>query len=296
MQWQKITLVGVGLLGGSLGLAIKQRRLATQVEGFVRRAASVTECKKLGVVDLATRDLRRAVDNADLVILCTPLAQMRDLAEQMLPSLKRGALVTDVGSVKAGVVKDLEPLMAGAGAQFIGSHPMAGAEKTGPRAARADLFERTVCVLTPTARTPAKAVRRLEGFWRGVGAQTLRLTPELHDELVSRSSHLPHLLAAGLANYVLDPAHVPPQARLCANGFRDTTRIASGSPEMWRDIALANRRNLSLAIGVFIEDLREFQRALDAGDARTVEGLFEKAKQRRDAWCAGQSATSPSPE
>ena len=296
MHWQKITLVGVGLLGGSLGLAIKQRRLATTVEGFVRRAASVTECKKLGVVDLATRDLCRAVDNADLVILCTPLAQMRELTERMLPSLKRGALVTDVGSVKAGVVKELESLVASTGAQFIGSHPMAGAEKTGPCAARADLFENAVCVLTPTARTPAKPLRRLEEFWRAVGAQTIQMKPELHDELVSRSSHLPHLLAAGLANFVLDPAHAKHQARLCANGFRDTTRIASGSPEMWRDIALANRQNLSLALGTFIEDLQEFQRALDVGDARTVEGLFEKAKQRRDAWCARQATSSTSPE
>ncbi len=296
MHWQKITLVGVGLLGGSLGLAIKQRRLATQVVGFVRRAASVTECKKLGVVDLVTRDLHRAVDNADLVILCTPLAQMRELTERMLPSLKRGALVTDVGSVKASVVKELEPLVAGAGAHFVGSHPMAGAERTGPSAARADLFEKAVCVLTPMARTPTRAWRPIGEFWRAVGAQTLLLTPEDHDELVSRSSHLPHLLAAGLANYVLDPAHAKAQARLCATGFRDTTRIASGSPEMWRDIALANRRNLSLAIGVFIENLQEFQRALDAGDARTVEGLFEKAKQRRDAWCAGQATSSPSSE
>ena len=284
MHWQKITLVGVGLLGGSLGLAIKQRRLATRVEGFVRRAASVTECKKLGVVDLATRDLGRVVEHADLVILCTPLAQMRELTGRILPSLKRGALVTDVGSVKASVVKELESLVAGAGAHFIGSHPMAGAEKTGPHAARADLFENAVCVVTPTARTSAKALRRLEEFWRAVGAQTLKLTPELHDKLVSRSSHLPHLLAAGLANYVLDPAHAQHQARLCANGFRDTTRIASGSPEMWRDIALANRQNLSLALGIFIEDLQEFQSALDAGDARTVEDLFAKAKHRRDAW------------
>ena len=296
MHWQKITLIGVGLLGGSLGLAIKQRRLATRVEGFVRRAASVAECKKLGVVDHVTRDLRRAVDHADLVILCTPLAQMRELTERMLPALKRGSLVTDVGSVKGDVVKEIGPLVQRAGAYFIGGHPMAGAEKTGPQAARADLFEKAVCVLTPTARTPVRPLRQLTDFWRAVGAQTLQLSPAAHDELVSRSSHLPHLLAAALANYVLDPAHGPEQARLCASGFRDTTRIASGSPEMWRDIALANRENLSRALAGYIEDLREFQRALDAGDARTVEALFAKAKQARDAWSAGQAAASPSRE
>jgi prephenate dehydrogenase len=296
VHWQKITLVGVGLLGGSLGLAIKQRRLASRVEGFVRRAASVAECKKLGVVDHVTRDLRRAVENADLVILCTPLAQMRELTKRMLPALKRGALVTDVGSVKGDVIQEIGPLVKRAGAHFIGGHPMAGGEKTGPQAARADLFEKAVCVLTPAARTPVRPLRQLTDFWRAVGAQTLQLSPEAHDELVSRSSHLPHLLAAALANYVLDPAHGPGQTRLCASGFRDTTRIASGSPEMWRDIALANRQNLSRALGVFLVDLRKFQRALDAGDAQTVEGLFAKAKQQRDAWCHGRAMSPPATE
>ncbi|MDB6022238.1 MAG: prephenate dehydrogenase/arogenate dehydrogenase family protein, partial [Pedosphaera sp.] len=140
MHWQKITLVGVGLLGGSLGLAIKQRRLAAKVDGYVRRTVSIGECEKLGIVDHATRDLHRAVENADLVILCTPLGQMREVTEKMLPALKPGAIVTDVGSVKGSVVEELEPLVKSAGAMFVGSHPMAGGEKTGAAAARADLF------------------------------------------------------------------------------------------------------------------------------------------------------------
>lgn len=294
MHWQKITLVGVGLLGGSLGLAVRQRGLAKQVDGFVRRPESIGECEKCGAVNRATTDLRSAVEYADLVVLCTPIAQMRPLAEKMLPALKRDAVVTDVGSVKGSVVEELEPLVAGAGAQFIGSHPMAGAEKMGVSAARGDLFENAVCVVTPTAKSSAKSVRRLEEFWRAVGGKPVRLSPQLHDEFVSRSSHLPHVVAAELANYVLSPVHPKEQALLCANGFRDTTRVASGSPEMWRDIALANRKNLARVLGVFIEDLQELQLALENADPKSIQEFFEVAKHRRDQWC-GQPA-SPSPE
>ncbi len=284
MHFPKVTLVGVGLLGGSLGLALKARKLVGHVEGYVRRAASVTECEQLGVVDHATTDLLAAVRDADLVVFCTPLAQMRPLAEQCATTLKPGALVTDVGSVKGTVVRELEPLFAKAGAQFIGSHPMAGGEKTGPAAARADLFERAVCIVTPGTKTPAKLAKQMEDFWAALGGRPLRLTPDQHDSLVARSSHLPHIVAAELANYVLSPAHPKEQSALCAAGFRDTTRIAAGSPEMWRDIALANRKHLARALGVFIEDLQEFQRALEAGEVKAMDEFFETAKHRRDEW------------
>ncbi len=275
-------------------MALKQRRLADAVVGFVRRAASIDECEMLGAVDLATRDLKRAVVDADLVVLCTSIAQMRPLAEQMLPFLKPGALVTDVGSVKASVIRDLEGLVAKAGAQFIGSHPMAGSEKTGVAAARADLFVNAVCVLTPTRRSTRASVRSVEQLWKSVGARVLRLTPAAHDALVSRSSHLPHLLAAELANFVLNPKRPKEQTLLCANGFRDTTRIASGSPEMWRDIVLGNRENLLRALDEFVDELRNFRRLLKAGEPETISKFFGTAKQRRDQWSAG--AVSPSPE
>lgn len=294
MRWNKITIVGVGLLGGSLGMAIKCRRLARRVEGYVRRPATAVECRRLKVLDRATLDLHSAVADADLVIVCTPLAQMRSLVKQMLPSLKRGAIVTDVGSVKGSVVKELESLVAKAGGHFVGSHPMAGAEKTGVSAARADLFECAMCVVTPTRRTNLAALRKVENFWKAVGGRLLKLTPEIHDLLASRSSHLPHVLAATLAHGVLDPAQPKSQAALCANGFRDTTRIASGSPEMWRDIALANRRNLARALAGFVVKLRKFQRTLEKSDAKAVTRFFETAKQRRDRWRAGY--VSPSPE
>jgi len=292
--FQKITLAGVGLLGGSLGLAIKQRGLAKRVDGFVRRNASVAECEKLGIVDCATCDPQRAAEDADLIVLCTPLAQMHGVLAQMLPALKPNAIVTDVGSVKGSVVHDLEPMVAQAGGHFIGSHPMAGAEKMGPSAARADLFVDAVCVVTPTPRSATDAVQRVEDFWKAMGARPLRLAPDVHDDLVSHSSHLPHVVAAGLVNSILSSTHPKEQEMLCANGFRDTTRIASGSPEMWRDIALANRKYLALALGVFIEDLQEFILAIEAEDQKAIEEFFERAKQRRDQW-SGQTA-SPSPE
>src|SRR5713226_6177309 len=294
MHWQKISLIGVGLLGGSLGLAIKQRRLAGRVEGYVRRAASVAECQRLGVVDAATLDLRAAVTDADLIILCTPIGQMREVSARMASSVRAGAIVTDVGSVKASVIQELEPLLAGARAHFVGSHPMAGAEKMGVGAAQPELFTEAICAITPTMNSNQQAVSKAEEFWRAIGAIPLKLSPELHDDLVSRSSHLPHVIAAELANYVLSPVHPKEQAMLCANGFRDTTRIASGSAEMWRDICLANRKNLARVLGVFVDDLREFQHALENEDRKSIDEFFEKAKQRRDAWCA-QNA-SPSPE
>jgi prephenate dehydrogenase len=292
VQFRKITIIGVGLLGGSIGLAARKFHLAGEIAGFVRRKKTIVECEKFGATDFATTDLLAAVSNSDLVILCTPLAQMRSLAEQFLPALKRGAIVTDVGSVKAGVVRELESLAQKSGAHFVGGHPMAGAENTGVAAARANLFENAVCVLTPTKKSSTTAVRKLEQFWKSLGARVLKMDAAQHDLLVSRSSHLPHVVAATLANLVLNPASPKQQAALCANGFRDTTRIASGSPEMWRDIALANRKNLSRSLDAFIDDLNKFQRALKKSDAKAVTKFFETAKARRDKWCASSASTS----
>ena len=293
MQFQKISIIGVGLLGGSIGLAVRQRRLAGEVAGYVRRAAGLADCEQTGAVDYATTDLLAAVSNADLVILCTPLAQMRSLAEAILPALKRGAIVTDVGSVKAGVVRDLEALIQKTGAHFVGSHPMAGGEKMGVRAARADLYHNAVCIVTPTKNSHAAAVRTLEQFWQALGSRTMRLAAAEHDLLVSRTSHLPHVAAAALAGLVLNPKHSPLQTGLCASGFRDTTRVASGSPEMWRDIALANRKNVVRSVEALMAELKNFQTALKSGRPAAVEKFFATAKTRRDNWCADSTANPP---
>jgi prephenate dehydrogenase len=218
---------------------------------------------------------------------------MRGLVEQMLPALKPDAIVTDVGSVKGSVVRDLESLVGKAGAHFVGSHPMAGAEKMGVAAARADLFVGAVCVVTPTRKSNPAAVRKVEQLWKSVGARLLQLTPKAHDDLVSRSSHLPHVVAAQLANLILSPEYSREQGILCANGFRDTTRIASSSPEMWRDIALANRENLSRTLETFTHGLQKFRRALKSGDARAVTKFFEQARERRELWSKRAGSLSP---
>ena len=266
----------------------------TNASQALRRARSIRECEQAGAVDLATRDLEQAVIGAELIVLCTPISQMRPLLAEMLPTLHPGAILTDVGSVKGSVVRDLEPLAAGAGAHFIGSHPMAGAEKTGVSAARAELFVNAACVVTPSPRSNRPAVRQVEQLWKSIGGRVLCLSPDLHDELVSRSSHLPHLVAAQLAQFVLSPEHPNNQALLCANGFRDTTRIASGSPEMWRDITLANRDNLLTALDAFAAGLDQLRRAIKRGDATAISRFLETAKSRRDRW--SKRAASPSPE
>ncbi len=294
MRWNKITLVGVGLLGGSLGLALRRRKLAKLIAGYVRREASIKDCERACATDFTTTDLLAAVSDADLVVLCTPLAQMKPLVRQMLPALKRGAIVTDVGSVKGSVVKDVEAMIAKAGAHFVGSHPMAGGEKQGVLASRADLFECAICVVTPSKRTNQTALRKVEQLWKDVGARILRTTPDAHDEFVSRSSHLPHLMAATLATAVLDPKYPKEQALLCATGFRDTTRIASSSPEMWRDIAMTNRKHLGRALDGFIVELGKFRAALKRGDAKAIAKFYTTAKQRRDNWCS--YCVSPSQE
>ena len=286
MQFRKITIVGVGLLGGSIGLAARKLGLADEIAGYVRREKTIKECEKAGAMDYATMDLLAAVSNADLVILCTPLAQMHSLAEQLLPALKRGAIVTDVGSVKAEVVRELESLVAKAGAHFIGSHPMAGGEKTGVAAARVDLFKNAVCVVTPTKKSNTGAVRKLERFWKSLGSRVLKMPPEQHDLFVSRTSHLPHVVAATLAHLVLDPAQPRGQSQLCATGFRDTTRIASGSPEMWRDIALANRKHVARSVTAFIAELQKFEKVLKSTNPKAIEKFFETAKKQRDHWCS----------
>jgi prephenate dehydrogenase len=292
VRWNKVTLVGVGLLGGSLGQAIMKRRLGRKVVGYVRRKESVRECLKFKAVHSATLNLEEAVSEADLIVLCTPISRMPGLMKKMLPWLKAGAVITDVGSVKGPLSRELEKIAVKSGAHFVGSHPMAGAEKMGVAWARPDLFSGAVCIVTPTRKTNREALGQVTHLWRAVGARVLTLSPEQHDEWVAQTSHLPHVVAATLTNVVLGAASGK-QASLCANGFRDTTRIASGSPEMWRDIALANRRNITKALDRFSKELQVFKRALANGDTGAVSKHFESAKMRRDTWVKRGRSASP---
>lgn len=289
------SIIGVGLLGGSLGLALRRRGLAARVTGLVRRADAAAEAQAAGAVHEATTEPAAAVRGADLVVLCTPVAQIGEQARALAPYLARGAVVTDVGSVKAAVIAAAEGPVQAAGARFVGSHPMAGGEKTGVRAARADLFEGAVCLLTPTPATDPAAAAVVRELWHGVGARVVNLDADTHDALVARTSHLPHVLAFALARHVLDPAAPALQRELCATGFRDTTRIAAGSPPMWRDILLANRRHVLAALDGLGAQLAELRAAVAAGDAAAVEAFLTEASTRRAAWTMPGTETNPEP-
>ena len=286
MSLDKLTIVGAGLLGGSLGLAVKERGLAKRVTALVRRPESVSECQALGVADEVTLDEAEAISDADLIVLCTPVASMAGLAKRWLQHLKNGAVVTDVGSTKRQLVDELTPMIAGAGAYFVGSHPMAGSAQAGPSAARADLFDGALCVVTPTDATDAEALISVNEFWKNLSSEPVAMLADDHDQLVARCSHLPHLLASALARRVLDPSHGELQKQLCATGFRDMSRLASGSPVMWRDIVRSNREAILAVIEEYVAELDQLRQLISEDSSEAIEGWLDEAKRARDDWRA----------
>jgi prephenate dehydrogenase len=284
--WQKVTIAGVGLLGGSLGLLLKKKKAAAQVCGLVRRHETIKEAIELDALDYGTTDLKEAVSDADLVILCTPVSRMPVLASAFKPFLKPDCTVTDVGSVKGNLVKEMEKIFNQSQAAFVGSHPMAGSEKTGVKYASANLFNGSVCIITPTVNTKASVIEKVETLWTLAGATILKTDPETHDKLVAYASHLPHVIAAALVNLVLKESHISAQKKVCANGFRDTTRVASGSPEMWLDIVMENKEQITGAIKQFELVLNQVREAISKNDQDAVLSFLTTAKQKRDSWLA----------
>ena len=284
MPLDKLTIIGAGLLGGSIGLAARARDLAKRVSALVRRPESVAECQALGIADEVTLDTAEAVGGADLVVLCTPISGMASLAKRILSHLKLDAVITDVGSTKQQVVTELTPLCAVANAHFVGSHPMAGSDQTGPSAARADLCDGAVCVVTPTDGTDAGALAMVNDFWADLGSQPVVMSADTHDRLVARCSHLPHLLASALTRRVLDPVYGEQQAQLCATGFRDMTRLAAGSPVMWRDIVGSNRDDILAAIDEFTDELGQLRELITDDSPEAIEAWLQQAKTTRDDW------------
>ena len=276
IKLKHITIVGVGLLGGSTGLAVKAFDPGIRIAGVGRRQASLEKALEVGAIDAAYLDPAEPACLTDLVILATPVGAFEKHLRAIGPVLRRGAMVTDVGSTKAVVARTAERIL-GEGGPFVGSHPMAGSEQKGPAAARADLFAGATCVVTPTARTPARLTRRIEGFWRDLGMRTVRMSPVAHDRAMARVSHLPHVLAGLL---MMLPNHG--DLEVSATGFRDATRLASGDPEMWRDILLTNRRAILAAIDAFDESLMQLRDLLELADGRGIEGFLSAAKRRRD--------------
>lgn len=255
----KLAIIGPGLLGGSLALSAR-RAGRFHVSLWARRAAAVEELRSLKIAEHVSTDLAEVCAGADLVVFCVPIGAMPALARQVAPLLPPGALVTDVGSVKEPVVRELSEIF-GDSAHFVGSHPMAGSEQAGVQAARADLFDGAVCIVTPEQRSAPQAVLAIRSFWEEMGCSVRMLAPTEHDEVVALISHLPHLLAATLVNTV--SAQNLRAMDFSGPGFRDTTRVASGPPEMWTEIMTVNREPLRKSAEAMIEKLREFITLLD---------------------------------
>lgn len=272
---RRVAIVGVGLLGGSLGLALKARDAATRIVGVGRRQSSLDEALSTGAVDEVTLDPAEGVRGADLVVLCTPVCTFEPVIQRIAPALSPKALVTDVGSTKAQAVRVAERLLKGK-ARFVGSHPIAGSERSGPAFARADLYDGKLCILTPTARSDAEALDALDALWRSVGMRTVRMSPAAHDKALARVSHLPHAVAALLVD-----VQRAKQLDLAGTGFIDATRIAGGDPAMWRDICLTNRSALLAAVDEMAGALAQFRALVHAGDGAGLETLFQSAQAKR---------------
>ena len=277
--FQKLAILGPGLLGGSIGLAARKRRVAVRVVVWGRRVEAAREAVKRGVAHEMALTPADAVRGADLVVLCTTVEAMPAVAKAMRPGLKRGALVTDVGSTKYDVVRHLCVILTGR-ATWIGSHPMAGGEREGLRAARADLFEKATCLITPLPRSRPVAVARLAAFWEALGGRVTSLSPAQHDEVVALVSHVPHLAAAALVNLV---SRRKPSALDCVgNGFRDMTRIAAGSPDMWTGIVMSNREEIRRGIKMLIEELEGLGREIANASSGELRAFLGRAKEIRN--------------
>jgi prephenate dehydrogenase len=277
MTFSKLAIIGPGLLGGSIAMATRAKNTGVRVSIWARRDEALRDVEKRGIADFVSTDLEAVAADADMIVICVPIGAMAPLAEKMAAFVSREALVTDVGSVKLPVVESLGRIFANR-ARFIGSHPMAGSEQTGIDAARADLFEGTVCIVTPEKSAPSRDVEQARQFWTMLGCRPLPLSPAEHDEVIALVSHLPHLLAATLVNLVC--SQNPDSLNFCGNGFRDTTRVASGSPGMWTEIFGGNREQVRKSIHAMIEKLRQVADFMD-DDARMRQFLTD-AKNRRD--------------
>jgi prephenate dehydrogenase len=288
MFLERVAVIGVGLIGGSFGLALKERSLCGHVVGAGRGAANLELALARGAIDSAAPGAAAAARDADLVLVAAPVAQFRDIFRDIREHLKPGALVVDAGSTKRDVVATARAALGAKVAQFVPAHPIAGAEKSGAAAATAELFRDRRVVLTPLQENGSQDLESVAGVWSAVGARVSRMTPEAHDQVFAAVSHLPHLLAYAL---VSDISGRPNSAQLfgyAAGGFRDFTRIASSHPEMWRDICIANGDQLLEEISKFSGELEKVRGFLESRDAAALEKLFAEARAARERWLSGE--------
>jgi prephenate dehydrogenase len=278
----RIAILGLGLMGGSLGLALKSGKLPpSKVCGYARRPETRELALKLNAMDEVFDDPAKAVADADVVVLCVPILAIPDLVAKCKRSLKRGCLVTDVGSTKVQLAGQIESLLKGTGAIFVGSHPLAGSEQQGLDAARADLYEQAVVVVTPPDGKAGPAVESLRKFWESFGATVKVMTPGEHDRIVARTSHLPHVAAALLAATVGREGDLRQIGLYCGPGFRDATRIAEGSPEVWHDIIRSNRDCLTGELAEFKSALERVMSMVEKEDFDQLLKFLERGRSKR---------------
>ncbi|NMM26404.1 MAG: prephenate dehydrogenase/arogenate dehydrogenase family protein [Glaciimonas sp.] len=286
--FKKIVIFGVGLIGGSFALAFKKAATATQIVGVGRTAAPLARAIELGIIDSAgssdSDGLAICLRDADLVLIAAPVAQTEAILDSIAPHLQVGTIVTDAGSTKTDVVAAARRALGAKIAQFVPGHPIAGRELNGPEAALADLYVGKKVVLTPLPENAMDDVARVAAAWQQCGAIIHRLTPEQHDRVFASVSHLPHLLAYALVDDIARKPHADLLFQYAASGFRDFTRIAGSSPEMWRDIALANQTALLNELDAYMLQLAHLRSALASGDGGALEAIFANAQQARQRW------------
>lgn len=279
---QRLTIIGVGLIGGSLARAARRGGAAREIVGWGQDLQQLRRAMELGVIDLAAPDLATALAGADIVVLATPVPAMGPLLAQMAGLLEDGMAVTDVGSVKGPVVQAARAALGARFGQFVPGHPIAGDERAGVEASRADLFQDHAVILTPGPDTDPAALAAVRRLWEAAGARVMELDADHHDRVLAATSHLPHALAYTLVDSLVGGADGEEILRYAAGGFRDFTRIASSNPAMWRDISLANRDHLLAVLRDFDAHLHRVMAMLEAGDAAALGEVFARAKAARD--------------
>jgi prephenate dehydrogenase len=288
MLIERLAIIGVGLIGGSLARALRERGQVREVVGFGRSLGNLQKAVELGVIDSAAVSVADAAHNADMIVVAVPVGSMEDIFSQLAPVLSEDAVVTDVGSVKRAVIDAARKSFAARFSAFVPGHPIAGAEHSGVTASKAGLFEQHRVILTPEAETDAAAVVRVRSMWQVTGAQVMMLSVEQHDEILAACSHLPHVLAYGLVDMLVRRDDHRATFELAAGGFRDFTRIASSDPVMWRDICLANREAIVKVLQDFRDNLDALADAIVRGDGDWLMETFERAKHARDAYIKGE--------
>jgi len=282
--FHKLVVFGVGLIGGSFSMALRNARAVGSVVGFGRSEQPLAQSLQLGVIDHIGKDVAVELKDADLVLLATPVGQMPELMKRIAPHLGAKTLVTDCGSTKSDVVREAYAQLGDKVAQFVPAHPIAGAEQSGAAAAQSDLFQWKKVVLTPLPENSAESVARVRHAWELCGAMVKELTPAQHDEVFAAVSHLPHLLSFALVHDLAQREQRDLLLSFAASGFRDFTRIAASSPEMWRDICMSNRDALLKELQLYTAELTQISAALEAGDAAKLEHMFRAAQQLREGW------------